>query len=224
MGTTMMKDDGDFYERSLNEFEKQSNENMKKEEHARWLLDNGETKRYDYKLDADSFVIDLGGYKGEWADRIHKQYGCNVLIFEPVKSFYDNINSKFADNDSVNVVHAALGNEQRTDMISLEGDAASMFTGGNGEEIKVYDVYESFKINEIESVDLMKINIEGSEYEVLERMIETELTSIVENFQIQFHDFIPNCNQRRDYIREQLSKTHKCDWSYTYVWENWSKI
>lgn len=224
MGTTMMSDGGDFYERSLNEFEKQRNQKTKEEEHAMWLLDNGETKRYDYNLNNESFIIDLGGYKGAWADSMYKRYECSILIFEPVKSFYEDIAEKFRYNKNITVRHSALGNENRTDMISVAGDAASIFTGEKNEEINVIDIFEQFKFEGIKSVDLMKINIEGSEYEVLERMIESGMIDMVDNFQIQFHDFIPNCSQRRDFIINELSKTHKCDWSYTWVWENWSKI
>jgi FkbM family methyltransferase len=197
---------------------------MNLEEHARWIADNGEAKRYEYKLAESSFVIDLGGYKGEWTAEIHRRYGSNILIFEPVKSFFDGIEKRFEDNEMINAANVAIGNERRTEIIHLNQDATSMFVEGEVEEIKILDVYETFKINEIESVDLMKINIEGGEYELLERMIETNMLGIVDNYQIQFHDFIPNCTQRRNAIREELKKTHKCDWCYEFVWESWSKI
>jgi hypothetical protein len=34
---------------------------MDLKEHARWLKDNGEAKRYDYLLDNNSLVLDVGG-------------------------------------------------------------------------------------------------------------------------------------------------------------------
>lgn len=205
---------------------------MNLEQHALWLADNGEAKRYEYKLDESSFVIDAGGYKGDWSAKIYDKYKCSILVFEPVQSFYQGIKNRFDGNENIDIVNAAIGGSRRDDYISLDGDAASVevmnaqsiFDGVGSEQIKVLDVFESFKINEIESVDLMKINIEGMEYELLERMIETGMIGMVNNFQIQFHDFVPNCQQRRNAIREQLKKTHKCDWCYEFVWENWSKI
>ena len=39
-------------------------------------------------------------------------------------------------------------------------------------------------------IDLLKINIEGGEYEVLENLIENDLIKNIDNIQIQFHDFV----------------------------------
>ena len=44
---------------------------------------------------------------------------------------------------------------------------------------KINDVYEWFKINSIKLIDLIKVNIEGGEYELLDRMIEAGLMSKV---------------------------------------------
>ena len=40
-----------------------------------WLQDNGdETLRLDYELTPDSMVLDLGGYRGQWASDIFDKY------------------------------------------------------------------------------------------------------------------------------------------------------
>ena len=44
----------------------------------------------------------------------------------------------------------------------------------------------------------------------------------INNIQVQFHSFIPDAKKKRDDIINLLSKTHKNDWSYYFVWENWS--
>ena len=54
----------------------------------------------------------------------------------------------------------------------------------------------------------MKINIEGCEFEVLERMLEAKMLSSVKNFQIQFHDIAPDSRARMEKIQKTLSETH----------------
>jgi hypothetical protein len=68
----------------------------------------------------------------------------------------------------------------------------------------------------------MKINIEGAEFPLLERMIETELLKQVDCFMIQFHEWHPGAYHRRREIRKALRKSHKLDWDYHFVWEKWS--
>jgi hypothetical protein len=83
------------------------------------------------------------------------------------------------------------------------------------------DVREFFDENNIETVDLLKLNIEGAEYDVLDRIIELNLLPHIKNIQIQFHRFVPDCERRRNVIRNYLSKTHTCVWNYDWIWEGW---
>ena len=71
-------------------------------------------------------------------------------------------------------------------------------------------------------VDLIKINIEGGEYEVLESLIADNKLSMFKNLQIQFHDFIiENAKERMSKIQQELAKTHVLTYQYEFVWENW---
>jgi hypothetical protein len=49
------------------------------------MKDFQESDRYDYPLTPDSFVIDAGGYEGNWAAEINHKYRAHVLVFEPVQ-------------------------------------------------------------------------------------------------------------------------------------------
>jgi hypothetical protein len=69
----------------------------------------------------------------------------------------------------------------------------------------------------------MKINIEGGEYSLLQRMIEKEITGICNNIQVQFHNCFQNAPEMRMNIREVLNKTHFLTYDYYFVWENWEK-
>jgi len=197
---------------------------MNIEEYHRWVNDGMEnTARYDFpNLNKQSIVIDAGGFKGEWSQKIFNKYKCKIRIYEPVNSFAVGISSKFQGNDLVQVFPFGLAGETRKEMISTNGDAASIF-GNPTEEIELVDVFEELYQNGIKKVDLMKINIEGGEYELLNRLIETHLIKDIDVIQVQFHDFVPGCDVKRNAIIDELRKTHTCSWSYLYVWEEWKR-
>ena len=73
----------------------------------------------------------------------------------------------------------------------------------------------------IAHIDLMKINIEGAEYEVLQHLIDSGLIGRITNVQVQFHDCVPFARARRASIRRQLEHTHELTYDFSFVWENW---
>jgi FkbM family methyltransferase len=177
--------------------------------------------RTNYKLDPSSIVFDLGGYKGEWSEEIYKKYKPTIYIFEPIKDFYVLINQKFLSNSKVKVFNYGLSNSNEKKFISLKDDASSTFLEGNKIEIELKDIGDTIKNLKLSCIDLIKINIEGGEYEVLPRLIETGQISIFKNIQVQFHDFIPHAVEMRNNIRKELNKTHHLTYDYPFVFENW---
>jgi hypothetical protein len=79
-------------------------------------------------------------------------------------------------------------------------------------------------VSDIHCIDLLKINIEGGEYELLEHIIEKTLQNKIRNIQVQFHTWIENCEDRRKNIQDILRKTHKLTYNYDFVWENWERL
>ena len=67
------------------------------------------------------------------------------------------------------------------------------------------------------------MNIEGSEYELLERIIEIDFIRNIDNLLIQFHNFFSDSRSRMDNIQKHLSKTHRLTFQYEFIWENWTK-
>ena len=73
----------------------------------------------------------------------------------------------------------------------------------------------------MQSVQLMKINIEGGEFELLERLLETRLISRIENIQVQFHNIAVESTRRMERIQQGMRNTHKPTYQYKFIWENW---
>ena len=67
----------------------------------------------------------------------------------------------------------------------------------------------------------MKLNIEGAEFEVFDRLIETGLHDRIDCFLIQFHEYQATAREHRERIRSVLAKTHRLVWDFPMVWERW---
>lgn len=191
----------------------------------KWYADGGETAlRLDYGLGSDSVVLDLGGYEGQWAHDLFSRHQCRIHVFEPVSSFIAQIEQRFRENDKVCVYPYGLGGSSREETIHLSADGSSCFGASElTEAIRIVDVQEWLNEHHPGRISLMKINIEGGEYELLERMIETGSCSAVDNFQIQFHNIGTDSRTRMEKIQEELSKTHHLTYQYDFVWENWER-
>lgn len=187
----------------------------------KWYEDGGETQlRYNYKLSENSNVLDLGGYDGEWSQKIYNLYKCNIEIFEPVDSLYEKCLKKFENNNKIRLHKNGVSDRNHIARITNNGDASSIKTSSdNFQEIDVISINDILKNN----IDLLKINVEGCEYEILENIIFNNKQTMILNFQIQFHDFdfLSNPISRRDGIREKLAKTHHLTYDYPFIWENW---
>ena len=189
-----------------------------------WFEANGDqTLRLDYDLNEDSVVFDLGGYKGEFAEKIYGRYQSHIYVFEPVASFYKIIEDKFADNIKVKPYQYGLAGKDGTLQISLTADSSSVFIDSkDSETIVLKSITDFITCNEIAKVDLIKINIEGGEYEVLESLLDLGMIERFENIQVQFHDFIiSNAADRMKKIQDRLANTHELTYQYEFVWENW---
>ena len=75
------------------------------------------------------------------------------------------------------------------------------------------------ELNLSKDIDLISINIEGGEYSLLDRIIESGFISHIKELQVQFHTTVPNAAKERKRIVEKLLQTHNSSYSYPFVWE-----
>jgi len=190
----------------------------------KWRADGGDARfRYDYDLNSDSFVMDLGGYEGQWASDIYSRYRCRIAVFEPVAAFAAAIRQRFRHNEDIETFQYGLGGSAKTEMVYLWGAGTSAYRRRTeGEEIRIVDVETWFDEQRVDSVQLMKINIEGGEFELLERLLETGSISRIENIQVQFHNVAVESARRMERIQEGMKNTHEPTYQYRFVWENWT--
>lgn len=192
---------------------------------ADWKAQKGENRlRYEYDLPARPVVFDLGGFEGDWTSEIAARYQARIEIFEPHPVFADNIRKRFRSNSDINIHVFGLG--ARDEKLNLGTDAESTSTFKTQDKISVVEVdlkkaKDFINQGNFQQVDLVKINIEGGEYELLEHLIEEGLITKFKELQIQFHHFVPDAMARMKSIQNELSKTHELTYQFEFLWENW---
>lgn len=189
----------------------------------RWRKDGGDrTLVYDFPLSPASTVLDVGGFEGNWSAEIVARFGCRAHVFEPVRAFADAIGVRFHGTPAIHVHALGLSAKTGVEIISLASDASSTFKGSeHAAEVQMVDVAEWLEEHGIVQIDVAKINIEGGEYDLLDRLIETGWHRKTHNILVQFHDFVPDAEARMERIRTELRKTHTATFSYRFVWECW---
>lgn len=188
-----------------------------------WFAIQGdETLRLEYDLNENSVVFDLGGYEGQWSSDIFARYCCSIHIFEPVEDFAVMIQSRFSRNKKIVLHRFGLSNETIGTRIYLSKDATSIFkVTPESREISLVKASDFLEESGISNIDLMKINIEGGEYDLLDHLIDSGFVKNIENIQVQFHDFVADAERRMASIQARLTMTHFLTYQYPFVWENW---
>ena len=173
-----------------------------------------------------SVVFDCGGYVGGWAEKILQTYDCYVHSFEPLPEFFQQAKERLKSYSNFELHEFALGNSNRVDLISYFKDGSTFFIESDQEiKVPVRDVIEVMDELPYTHIDLMKLNVEGSEYEILERLIQEDRFESIATYQIQFHREIDNHKEKRLSIQETLKEAgYKCDYNVEWVWESWSKV
>jgi FkbM family methyltransferase len=198
-------------------------------EARRWFSDKGdETHRMNHpNLNKNSIVFDLGGYKGDFSADLYKKYGCQIYVFEPNPSYYKICEDRFRDIDNILVLNYGISDNDCFLDLSDSEDGSSTDISQIKENTSIISAefrncLRVIKELDIDIIDLMKINIEGGEFPLLQYLADNEKLDISKNYQIQFHNFVENADIKRKQITDALSQTHYRTWCYEFVWENWT--
>lgn len=182
-----------------------------------------EDLRYQYDLAPDSVVLDCGGFKGDFAAGIHERYGCTVHVLEPIQQFFEQIARRFDGSARVHVYNWGIGVESGLATFSIKGDMTGRYADNpEMEAVHIKGVQEVFDRLKLDRVGLMKLNVEGGEWEVIPALISSGLINRVTNLQCQFHDVVPNSSALYSDIQHRLALTHALTFDHGWVWQNWA--
>lgn len=155
-------------------------------------------------------VVDLGCYQGEFAQKVLEQ--CN-----PAELFCIDLNDELPDyiKRHVKFQCTAVGRPQGLVTFKPDGPNTCLFHGGEGKSTAIQSPRELFE----GEYDLIKINVEGSEYEFFD-----ELRNIrqFKAYLIQFHPMDETSVEKRAVIIQRLrDHGYVPKFEYPFVWELW---
>jgi FkbM family methyltransferase len=180
----------------------------------------------DAELDERSVVLDVGAYHGEWSETIATRYGATIYAFEPDPTSLPQAVARLAARRAVTVLDYGLGGTDRTAVLALAGPGSSIFASHaplGTSSVRIRDAVAVLAELGLEHIDLLKVNIEGGEYDLLERLIGAGWLPRIRQVMVQFHEWHPKAYRRRRRIRSALRRTHREVWCYPWVWELWRR-
>lgn len=202
--------------------------NVRAKSYYKWLKDDAEKIRYQYDgiLNEDSIVFDVGGFEGEFAERIYEKYKCTVYVFEPVPDHWSICVDKFKNNSKIKVYKFGLSDKNQQMRFSVASNASSSNHSENQQtiEVELKSMIEFMRNANIKKIDLLKLNIEGGEYDLLPSLISADEIKKISFLQIQFHDFTEDMRRNKSVITNDLQKTHQRTYNYEFVWEGWKRL
>lgn len=145
-----------------------------------------------HPLSNASFVIDAGSNAGHFAHAMVQRFGCKVLALEPTPS----LAASFPVHEHIELVQAALAAADGSATFHISdnpeassiGFAAGVHTEGSV-EVLALSLETVLNLAPEGRADLVKMDIEGSEIEVLQGASDALLRRIGQ-LSVEFHDFM----------------------------------
>lgn len=149
---------------------------------------------------AGSLAIDCGANVGDVTEQLIR-HGLRVIAYEPEPMAIDIFQRRFGDNDNVTLHKCAVGASAGTVQLHRSSRAAtdivytqtsSLFPfehleGSLAINVQVIDIVQA--IREIKDhIYLLKLDIEGSEADVLEALLDAGLTESIDHIFVETHE------------------------------------
>lgn len=143
-----------------------------------WLLMREVERDYntaDLKLNKDSVVVDIGAHVGIVSMSIAKQFGCRVWAYEPEPENFRRLRANIEANglgDLVIPFNLAVTKHGTSVIISPDkANSGGATIYGNEQGTLVESTTLGKILKEVGEVDLLKIDCEGSEFEILSKKV-----------------------------------------------------
>ena len=174
-------------------------------------------------LNSESKVIVLGGYLGNSVASYRSNYNSSVYSTEPIYEYFSTMQRRFIGDSKIHLFNEATAEQNSEIELFVSGERTGLFeTDGTSRLVKSRDIVELINIVG-ESIDHIEMNIEGGEYLVLHRLIDSSYINRCKSILIQFHNYGLEQELDRADLRVRLSATHKMNYCYDWVWEQWTK-
>tara|TARA_A100001388_G_C28716515_1_gene474100 strand:- start:18 stop:695 length:678 start_codon:yes stop_codon:yes gene_type:complete len=152
---------------------------------------------YQKILDSESVVVDSGcGYEVDFSQYLIKNYDCNCYAIDPTKKHFESIAEVCRKyNGKLNHLRSAISSDDGEMMFHepINRESGSISTDHNNMKL---DEYNSYKVETIaikslkkvigKNIDLLKLDLEGAEFEIFKDFEFETLLDFKQIF-IEFH-------------------------------------
>jgi FkbM family methyltransferase len=163
---------------------------------------------FDDSFNKELVIVDLGACRGEFIDEMNKCYNVKKAVLVEANP----TNFKEIHPQPNYILYNKAISSKNNDVIEFFEDPNSPYNGSkefnwfNGikHSINTISLEKLCEENNIDFIDILKIDIEGAEYDILENL-EDSFFDKIEQITVEFHDFIdPQLKPRTEKIIDRL--------------------
>jgi SAM-dependent methyltransferase len=178
-----------------------------------WLKDRGNhAMRQNFpELAQGGLVLDLGCGDGDWADEMTRKYPVQLLAVDADSAKCRTAQARLVGRSGVQVVQQYLAASDFAVVPNGLGTVSSRSLVGWLSQLNVT------------SVDLLKLSVGAQCYELLAQLIDAGWMSRIRKIQVHFDGNVPQAVAWREALTQRLCATHKQNWQYYFLWEEWSQ-
>ncbi len=183
------------------------------------------------EINEESICIDCGANVGNVTE-IFASKGATVHAFEPNPAAFAEMEKRFKTNNKVKIYNKAVSTRRETLRLYMHHhhDKDEIFWSIGASTYKTKDDIDKESYVDVESIDILefireigdpidvlKIDVEGREYEILIRLIEEELHKRIRHILVETHDkhipeIVPQGRIVRKLIRDRNIENIDLDW------------
>jgi len=166
-----------------------------------------------------SCCIDCGANIGDITSRMVDK-GAEVYSFEPNPHAFSELLKRFKDNETVHCINKGVWDKngsfklylhQNSDESEVKWSTGSSLLGCKGNirkdkyvDVEIIDLIEFIK-NLNRRIALLKIDVEGAECEILDRIISEDVYKEIDRIVVETHDHkVPELKKSTDLIRKMI--------------------
>lgn len=144
-------------------------------------------------LPPHAVVLDAGAHRGEFARQAKAEFGCRCFGLEPNPALFAALSGADFDDKACCALSGADGTAS---FLLSDNPEAGHLSGGdhsanrNQVDVEVLSLESAVRRFGLDHIDLLKLDIEGAEFQVLSESPSHVLQSIGQ-ITVEFHDFLP---------------------------------
>ncbi len=191
---------------------------------SKWFLFNREKLKYELDLKTGGIVLDIGAYKGQYTEKMHA-LNVDVIywLYEPIVEYFQICKQLFFDKSTIVIHQAAVSADGRDFEMEVAGLRSRQASGNWIDSVSITSIDIQDIFDSAEEFELLKMNIEGMEYECLERLIRSNSLIKAKYLLIQFHELDEHSPSKLTKIHESISNDYTNIWKYQWMWELWKR-